>query len=96
MLASLLESLGQWMGPPHHMDQAITCHMRIYLGGRDVGMTQQCLDAAQVRAPLHQVGGEGVAQNMRRHFFRVQTGLERQPLEQLVKTSAGEKTAFAA
>ena len=53
------------------------------------GMAEQGLHAAQVRAALHQMGGEGMAQHMRRHFIGVHAGLERQPLEQLVKAPAG-------
>ena len=39
--------------------------MGINLGGRNVGMAQQELHYAQIRAVVEQVRGEGMAQHMR-------------------------------
>ncbi len=54
--------------------QVILGDMGVDLGGGDIGMTQQGLDAAQVRAALHQMGGEGMAQHMRTELGGVDTG----------------------
>ena len=41
----------------------------VALGGRQAGVAQQLLDGAQIAAGAQQVGGEGMAQRMRRHAF---------------------------
>ena len=44
-------------------------HMRIDLGGGNVGMTEHHLNRAQICAPGEQVGGKGVAHGVRADFF---------------------------
>jgi hypothetical protein len=51
--------------------QALGLHMRIDLRGRDVGMTEQHLQAAQVGAARQHVTGEGVPQHVRRDARRI-------------------------
>src|SRR5579872_5889171 len=86
----------QRVGSRHHAAQTVPRHMGIDLGGGDVGMTKKRLHAAQIRASFHQMGGKCMTQDVWRNFCRIDTGLERQRLEQLVKAAAGEKTPFAA
>ena len=40
-------------------------HMRIYLRGRDIGVTEKRLYHAQVCAVMQKVAGKGMTQNMR-------------------------------
>ena len=46
--------------------QALARHVRVDLRGGDVGVAQQHLHHAQVGAVVEQMGGEGVAQHVRR------------------------------
>jgi hypothetical protein len=46
--------------------QPLARHVGVDRGGGDVGMAQQQLHRAQVGAVVEQVGGEGVAQRVRR------------------------------
>ena len=43
----------------------------IYLGGRNIGMSQHLLYRSQIRAVLHKMRGKAVAERMRRdiHFY---------------------------
>ena len=61
--------------------QAGVEHMGVDLRRRNVGMAEQLLDHAQVRAVLQQVRGEGMAQDVRRERLRVQPGTHGQRLE---------------
>src|SRR5580692_8508398 len=45
--------------------EALDGHVRVDLGGRGRGMTEDLLDTAQVGAALEQVGGRAVAQAVR-------------------------------
>src|SRR5580692_8119798 len=58
----------QGMGLMHDPFQMVAGDMGIDFGGGDVGMAQERLDAAQVRAAFHQMGGEGMAQHMGRNL----------------------------
>ena len=49
--------------------KALGQDMRVYLGGRDVGMSQQFLHNAQIRTILQEMTGKGVTQDMRRDQF---------------------------
>jgi hypothetical protein len=48
------------------LPQPLARHVGVDGGGADVGMAQQQLHRAQVGAVVQQVGGEGVAQRVRR------------------------------
>ena len=58
----------------HHLAQAVLRHMGVDLGGGDVGVAEQGLDHPQIRAALQQVGGEGVAQDVRADPGRIDAG----------------------
>lgn len=45
--------------------EAFDCHMRVDLRGRKTRMSEQRLDASQVRSAIQHVGGETVPQLMR-------------------------------
>ena len=49
--------------------ELFVCHMRVYLRGGDVGVTEEGLDGAEIGAVWKQVGGEGVANGVRCHFL---------------------------
>ena len=49
----------------HHSLHSFVEHMRIDLCRRNIGMTEQFLDDAQIGAILQQMAGEGVAQHVR-------------------------------
>src|ERR1700761_122611 len=49
--------------------QALFEHMGIDLGGRDVGVTEQGLDDAQIGAVVEEMAGEGMPQDMRAHLL---------------------------
>ena len=48
-----------------HRAQVSAREMRVDLGGSDVGMAEHGLHGAQIGAPFHQVGGEGMAKLVR-------------------------------
>ena len=50
-------------------------NVRVNLRGGDGGVTEEGLDGAQVGAVGKQIGGETMADDMRRHFFG-DTGLD--------------------
>ena len=50
-----------------HLLQARLRHVGVDLGGRQTLVTEELLDHAQVRAPLDEVGGVGVAQRVGVH-----------------------------
>ena len=56
---------GKRMAGVDQFDQAGRVDMRVDLRGGDVGMAQQRLEDAQVRASSQEVGRKGVAQDMR-------------------------------
>src|SRR5665213_1193894 len=76
--------------------QPLALHMGIDLRRRDVGVAEHLLNAAQIRAAVDQVAGEGVAQHMRRQFRRIEPGGERQLLEQLPATPPRQMAGGAA
>ena len=51
-----------------YLGQMLEVKVRIHLGRRDVGVTQQFLHAAQVVARLEQVGGEGMPEQVWIHL----------------------------
>ena len=44
-------------------------NVQVHLGGRDLAMTQQCLDGPKVGVVFQKVGCKAVAQGVRRHGF---------------------------
>jgi hypothetical protein len=48
--------------------QPVVSDFQIDPGGRDVGMTEQPLDADQINAPFEQAGGEIMTQGMGAEF----------------------------
>src|SRR5688500_104235 len=65
----------------------------VELGGREVGMAEHLLDAAEVGAALEQVGGERVAQQMRVDALGLQAGFLGQPAEDEEGTGPRERPA---
>src|SRR5438477_7173472 len=52
-----------------HLFQTLASHVCVNLCSRQITVTQQHLDDAQVRAVIEQMRGERVPQGMRREFF---------------------------
>ena len=50
--------------------EAFVGEVRVDLGGRDLGVAEEHLHGAEVGAGLQEVGRKGVAQAVRRDFFR--------------------------
>src|SRR5512132_3140012 len=50
-------------------------YVRVQLGGREVGVAEHLLHAAEVRAAFEQMGRERVAQKVRMNARRLETGL---------------------
>ena len=57
----------------HQFFQALVQDMRVDFRGRNVGMSQQGLDRAQIRAIGQQMRREGMAQRVWRDFVRGNT-----------------------
>ena len=83
-------SLSQGVMLLHQPAQALLDDMGVDLRGRDVGMAEKLLHRAQIGPPLEQVAGEGMAQHMRRNPGRIEIRGERQPLQLLAETLAGD------
>ena len=64
----------QRMAAVDQFDQSAAVDMSVNLRGADVSMAQHGLQRAQVRPALEQMGGKGVAQDVRRHRPRRQAG----------------------
>ena len=71
-------------------DQRLRRNMRIDLCRRDIGVAEQGLHGAQIRAAFQQMGGKGVAQHMRADPIRRDAGSHGQALDQLVQPQPGE------
>ena len=56
-------------------------YVRVELGRRQVGVAEQLLNAAQVGAPLEQVCGERMAEQVRMYACRLEPGLLGQPAQ---------------
>ena len=72
---------------PH---QPLLQHMGVDLRGRDVGVAEQLLHGAQIGAPLQQMAGKRVAQDMRRDPGRLDAGGGGEPFQLLAEALAGE------
>ena len=79
----------------HHFLEMVLGDMGVNFRGRDIGMPQKRLHRAQIRAALHKMRGEGMAQHMRRDLGRIQPRPCGKILQQLVKPLAGEKSVRA-
>src|SRR5689334_4584645 len=71
-----------------HLGQMVLCNMGVDLRGRNVGVAQHGLYAAQIRSTFHKVRRKGVAQHMRRQLLGIELGRDRQLLEHLMTTTA--------
>ena len=63
---------------------------------RNIGMAEQSLHTAQVRAALKQVGCIGVTQGMGMDARDGEAGIQRKTLKHLAKTATGEVPRLAA
>ena len=70
--------------------QPLLDDMGVDLRGRDIGMAQELLHGAQIRAPLQQMTGKGMTQNMRRDARRLDAGGDRKRLQLLAEALAGQ------
>jgi len=66
----------------HQRLQPFLQDLGVDLGGGDVGMAQEQLQAAQVGATAQQVAGEGMPQHMRADPFRLDPRRQRRILQQ--------------
>ena len=73
--------------------QPLLDDMGVDLRGRDVGMAEQLLHGAKIRAALQQMAGEGVAEHMRRDARRLDAGGERERLQLLAEALPGQMLA---
>ena len=69
----------------HQILQPRIKNMGVYLGRRDIGMAQHCLDRAEVGAPGQKVSGKGMAQGVGRNFARRHAPFDRQFLDQAIE-----------
>ena len=80
----------KWMVFRDDFFEAFFQHMRIDLGGRDIGMTQHLLERAQIGSMGQQMAGEGMAQDVGRDPFRWKARRDRKFLEDLPEPRAGQ------
>ena len=66
----------QRMSARYQRAQPLVEHMGVDLRGRDVGMAEHRLHAAQIGVVRQQVAGEGVAQHVRRDALRIEPAPE--------------------
>ena len=64
-------------------DEPRSIDMRIDLGGRNIGVAQQCLQCAKVRPALKQMRCKGMPQDVRTQLFGGQIGTNGQILQYL-------------
>ena len=83
----------QRMARLHQFAQPRVRNMRIDFSGRDIGVTEQGLQTAQIRPASQQMGREGVPQHMRGHARRVQPGRQRNLLDHQRETLPGHRLA---
>src|SRR5690349_15719580 len=67
---------GQRMGGFDDLRQAVLGDMGVDLRGRDVGVAEHGLHAAQIRAPLNEMRGERVTEHVRRKLVRIELGAD--------------------
>jgi hypothetical protein len=81
------------MGRGNGGGEAIARDVGVDLRRSDVGVSKQGLHAAKIGTALHQMGGEGMSQYVRRQFVGIETGSHRQFFQHLVQT-APRQVAF--
>ena len=81
------------MGGEVGLAPALVGDVGVDLGGREVGVAEHLLDAAQVGAALEQVGGEGVAEQMWVDALGLEPGDLGQPAQDQEGAGAGERAA---
>src|SRR5271166_1998666 len=64
----VLSRLRSWMMLLINRPEPVEREMRVHLGGRDVGMPEDRLHRAQVRAVFDHVSGAGMPQHVRRRM----------------------------
>ena len=69
----------------HQIRQPFVQNMGVDFSCRDVGVTQQCLDHAEISTVGKQMRGKGMAQSMRRHLVCVDATSDRKFLYQHIK-----------
>src|SRR5947207_5767910 len=80
------------MGLPIGGLEASRRHVRVDLRRREVLVTEELLDDAQVGAAVEQMRGERVPQRVRRHADR-QTGAHAQAIEPVAQPAHAERSA---
>ena len=65
--------------------QPLLDDMGVDLRGRDVGVAEELLHRAQIRAVLQEMAGEGMTEHVRRDARRLDAGGERQRLQLLAE-----------
>ena len=68
-------------------------YVRVELGGREIGVAEHLLDAAQVGAALEQMRRERVAEQVRMHALRLEPGLLGEAAQDQEGAGAGERPA---
>ena len=79
----------------HQALQPLVEDVRVDLRRRDIGMPQQFLHHAQIRAVLQEMAGEGVSQYMRADLGRRQPRLRGEGLEIAPEGLPGQMPALA-
>jgi hypothetical protein len=75
-----------------HVAKVLLIDMRVDLGGRDIGVSEQFLDDAEIGSVAEKVGGEGMPQEVRVNI-RLDPGHLRPLLHDLPDTGGGELLA---
>lgn len=83
------------MGGFNDLFQSFPSYMRVDLGRRYIGMTEQRLNASEVGTALDQMGGKGMAHDMGRQPLWIDTRPDSKLLQQLMTPAAGQMTRSA-
>src|SRR6266540_2736383 len=81
---------GVGMGLEVHLAPAAVGHVGVELGGREIGMAEHLLDAAQVGSAFEQVRGEGVPEQVRMHAPGLEPGFRGEPAQDEERARARE------
>jgi hypothetical protein len=76
----------EWMRQFDNFPEPFAGHMGVNLSRRDVGVTQQGLDASEVRAAFDKMGCESMPDDVWRQPFRIDPCINRKLLHELVAT----------
>ena len=77
----------------HQLLQPLRQNMGVNLGGCDIGMSEQFLQAAQIGTMRQQVRGKGMVEHMRREAGGVEICFPGELFEQQGKSLAGSSPA---